>query len=135
MMDIPERHAGLLEESFGEIDGLFVGMLPQTKGKGKTTFTDRQGGRPTADQVNGIEEGFKKIDTVFGDLSKITRIDIPILLLRYYSSVTNSGKSMRFHCWNAYQNYAVSPENKLTEMARLKGTKYKYDGHSAVTGN
>ncbi|KAL0060454.1 hypothetical protein AAF712_012737 [Marasmius tenuissimus] len=107
----------LIEETFGEIDNLFETTL-LTSGSNGNTFAERRGGRLTKDQLRAIEQGFAKIDQAFSDLSAITKLEVPVLLARYYALI-NDLKSAKFHCWNAYQNYAVDEENKLIELARI----------------
>ncbi|KAJ8089559.1 hypothetical protein PM082_014815 [Marasmius tenuissimus] len=110
-----------------EIDSLFETTFPSSGGNGDSdTFADRRGGRPTKEQIRAIEQGFSKVDQAFRDLAVITKLEVPVLLARYYALV-NDVKSAKFHNWNAYQSYAVDTENKAIELARINATNVDWE--------
>ncbi|KAL0572366.1 hypothetical protein V5O48_009601 [Marasmius crinis-equi] len=131
------RHKALVDGTFEEIDDIFLNDIPDDlSANANEASAQAHGGRPTAEQLLRIDQGLKKVDQAFRDLSKVTGIEVPSLLDRYFSKVKGTKRKTGRHLWNDYERYIKVPEHMVEEMARLNDIKdLRWDGKSHPTSD
>ncbi|KAL0062531.1 hypothetical protein AAF712_010570 [Marasmius tenuissimus] len=98
-----------------------VDESPSVDAGGSTTPKScSKGGRPTKEHSDALQQLYKDVDTLFGDLGRTLKID-PSVLIEKYVKRFNLGREQSL--WNLYESYASAAENAMSELSRLKDTE------------